>query len=1061
MISVVTILCAAAVPSPLELYLIPHTHADVGWLQTVNSLSRMNVSRILDGVVGNLHNDTKKRRRFVWDEMAFLQLWWANQATTVQKAQFIELVKDGRIEFADNGWSQHDMGCTTLDSMLNNWVEGHEWIRANIGEAYMPKIGWSLDPFGMSATQAVLQAKMGMDAWFFTRVTDEIVDEMKQNKSLEFVWRASSSLPHNESEIFAHVWESYYCMPLPTYAFEWPASTGRIIPNATNVESLSHNLAKMAIDRSKWFRTPNVAIPWGCDYQYQNAALVYDSTDMLIDEINAHTAEWGVHAQYATPSEYLDGVRTSATAAKITFPVKPPAENFFPYKDWSGYFTSRPVVKGLSQQGHGELNAAEQLFALRDPAATDAAGVNVTDLWNELVNARRGLGVFQHHDAITGTFCAYKEGCGGVNQVIGSHDVLGSYEDILLSARASSRKVIAALAPQDSASSLFMEVAELGNILMGDGDGGEEAIITVYNQLAHTVTEAITLQVPVCKVGVRTNDAASTPILSQTTAMFNINDGIAPFFDFSLSFIAEIPPLGWSSFVINPHVDGVCGGADTAASTSSSAAQHTKHVPHAPGGEPEGADSCVNSAEVRQKAIRELQRHPLGLMGEPDEWQAAFDATVARMCESSGAVKPPPAPAPIFALENKFLQVTIDPASGMTSVLDKQSGVAHALTHELVKYAEKTQRESAGPAYTMQVTGDATPLLSGNRSTPLAVTSALGPVMQEARIQVSAQHKTRIRLWVTNDETLGKRIEFGHRIGVLEPFSEIVSRWTMGDTASSKSTNTTFYSEDNGYERMPHGSGINASFGKTIEKSHYPSQVSAYLVDAERGGVQLSLALERSHGVASLSTGVIDVVQHRRATPYPGSGGTVVLDDSDRIFTETWVSIGETHKSNQLRAENKLRLNRKVTPVFGKYEAKAAAMANDAAATPAAAAPLPRQLHLQTVRATSATGEEMIVRLQHVFAEGEDPTLSVPVHVDIAAFVKGILPAGVKALPPQEMTLDGAQPIAAQEKRRHFPTAAAMDANAPSAGASRAATSVRPFELKTYRVAVGEAVAVE
>ena len=61
---------------PIELFLVPHTHADVGWLQTLDSLARVNVSRILNGVVGNLANDTLKRRRFVWDEMAFLQRWW-------------------------------------------------------------------------------------------------------------------------------------------------------------------------------------------------------------------------------------------------------------------------------------------------------------------------------------------------------------------------------------------------------------------------------------------------------------------------------------------------------------------------------------------------------------------------------------------------------------------------------------------------------------------------------------------------------------------------------------------------------------------------------------------------------------------------------------------------------------------------------------------------------------------------------------------------------------------------------------------------------------------------
>ena len=37
----------------VKLHILPHTHADVGWLETVDALSRMNVSRILDGVTGN------------------------------------------------------------------------------------------------------------------------------------------------------------------------------------------------------------------------------------------------------------------------------------------------------------------------------------------------------------------------------------------------------------------------------------------------------------------------------------------------------------------------------------------------------------------------------------------------------------------------------------------------------------------------------------------------------------------------------------------------------------------------------------------------------------------------------------------------------------------------------------------------------------------------------------------------------------------------------------------------------------------------------------------------
>jgi hypothetical protein len=317
--------------APTELFLMPHTHADVGWLETVDALSRMNVSRILNGVVGNLMNDTQKRRRFVWDEMGFLQLWWDNQATPEQQAGFKQLVAEKRIEFTDNGWSQHDMGCTTYDSMLNNWMEGHLWIKDKFGPEARPKLGWSLDPFGMSTTQAVLQALIGMEAWVFTRLSNSVIDDMKKNKGLEFIWRASSSLSSEESEIFCHVLESYYCMPLPTYAFEWGPDKGAKIPNENNILELSQGLANITKKRAGWFRTENVLIPWGCDYQYQNAELVYNSTDWIIDTINAHP-EWGVHVQYATPSEYLARVQSSAKASGVKFPVKTSGESFFPFE---------------------------------------------------------------------------------------------------------------------------------------------------------------------------------------------------------------------------------------------------------------------------------------------------------------------------------------------------------------------------------------------------------------------------------------------------------------------------------------------------------------------------------------------------------------------------------------------------------------------------------------------------------------------------------------------------------------------------------------------------------
>ena len=427
------VLAGVATAKPLELFLLPHTHADVGWLETPENLARVNVTRILDGVVGNLENDTLKRRRFVWDEMYFLEWWWTHKATEPQRNAFKTFVSEGRIEFVDNGWSQHDMGCTTYDSMLSNWLEGHLWIRDTFGAAARPKIGWSLDPFGLSTSQAVLQALMGFDGWFFTRVPDFVVDEGKKNKTLEFIWRASTSgMPERQTEIFSHIFESYYCMPLPTYAFEWGEAKGAKPPHEGNIFELAQGLANITKQRAAWFRTRNVLIPWGCDYQFQNAALMYNATDWLIDTINAHP-EWGVHVQYTTPTEYLHAMQR----ARVVLPVKDDKQTFFPYNTWSGYFTSRPRLKDISQRAHGPLAAAEALYALRGPVIT----AQQLPLWGLLEEARRSAGIVQHHDAITGTECSGKEGCSGVDQVMGAHNVLQVYEDQVTTTNTNSKKV--------------------------------------------------------------------------------------------------------------------------------------------------------------------------------------------------------------------------------------------------------------------------------------------------------------------------------------------------------------------------------------------------------------------------------------------------------------------------------------------------------------------------------------------------------------------------------------------------------------------------------------------
>jgi hypothetical protein len=56
---------------------------------------------------------------------------------------------------------------------------------------------------------------------------------------------------------------------------------------------------------------------------------------------------------------------------------------------------------------------------------------------------------------------------------------------------------------------LSLDPADLGNILMGSGDGGDDAILVVWNPLAYVRTEMVNIQVPVCAVKVYDADTGA------------------------------------------------------------------------------------------------------------------------------------------------------------------------------------------------------------------------------------------------------------------------------------------------------------------------------------------------------------------------------------------------------------------------------------------------------------------------------------------------------------------------------------------------------------------------
>jgi alpha-mannosidase len=97
------------------------------------------------------------------------------------------LVKEGRLELLNGGWSMHDEACVHFDDMINNMMFGHQFILKEFG--ITPKVGWQLDPFGHSNANARLFAEMGFDAFFFSRIDYQDKENRLAEKTLEWVWR--------------------------------------------------------------------------------------------------------------------------------------------------------------------------------------------------------------------------------------------------------------------------------------------------------------------------------------------------------------------------------------------------------------------------------------------------------------------------------------------------------------------------------------------------------------------------------------------------------------------------------------------------------------------------------------------------------------------------------------------------------------------------------------------------------------------------------------------------------------------------------------------------------
>lgn len=268
--------------------------------------------------------------------------------------------------------------------MIDQMSLGHEFLEKEFN--FYPKIGWQIDTFGHSATQAVLlSAKLGFTAMYFARIDYQDYNQRKRDKTLEFRWRPSQSLP--SSVIFTGVLQEQYGPP-DGFNFE------RDPPIVDDPMSVDYNLnakldAFIAVcqKRAACTRDNHIMLTMGEDFTYSDAHLWFSNMDKLIQYANE---EGKLNVFYSTPTQY--------TKAKLDQNISwtEKHDDFFPYAEkahsyWTGYFTSRTTLKYFGRQRSGILQMARQLEVFARMKTS------------RLTTLERAVAILQHHDGISGT----------------------------------------------------------------------------------------------------------------------------------------------------------------------------------------------------------------------------------------------------------------------------------------------------------------------------------------------------------------------------------------------------------------------------------------------------------------------------------------------------------------------------------------------------------------------------------------------------------------------------------------------------------------------------------
>ncbi|XP_052786751.1 alpha-mannosidase 2x-like [Mya arenaria] len=805
----------------LRVFVVPHSHNDPGWVKTYDKYYTEQVRHILNNMLEKLEQHPKMK--FMYAEISFFHIWW-NELDESKKNRVRRLFEDGRLEIVTGGWVMNDEANTHYFAMLDQLLEGHQWLDGTLG--VKPSSGWAIDPFGHTPTMAYLLRRSGFNSMLIQRVHYALKKHLAKNKQLEFMWRQNWDKEGNTDML---------CHMMPFYSYDIPHTCGpepavccqfdfRRLPGSSYscpwhaapkpiTDSNVAERARLIIDQWKkkgsLYKSNSVFAPLGDDFRYDKADewdLQYVNYQKIFDYLQQHP-ELGVEAQFGTLSDYFKSIYEESKVKPGEKPTDFPTlvGDFFTYADkddhyWSGYFTSRPFQKNLDRVMESHLRAAEIIFSMALTVSRQQKALNnfpATVMMDRLIQARRNLGLFQHHDGITGTAKDF---------------VVVDYGNRLLKSLEDTKHVI-----KDCAT--YLSLAGKENFRMGSNeqpalfdidetreahdalpvpkviDVGEEGddsrLVLLYNSLAHERDQVVSIHVSSPHVMVQ--DENNKPVLAQVAPVWEKDDIIAENV-YKVSFRVTIPGLAISKYMVK-----------RVAETSNS-----NTIP-------------VSILVLNVQSDAPIERAPFSIQ-----------KTEARD----------------FTLENPYMKATFRGANGLlNTVVTKEDGSIRSTKLDFVMYGTKNHNGDRSGAYLFLPDGSSRPLPD---HTPPVIHVVKGPVVSE--VQVYFNLVTHVVRLYNSSGVDGISLDIQNIVDIQSQRNMEVA---VRITTDVENAEREFYTDLNGFHMQKH-----RYYDKlTLQGNFYPMPTMAFIEDSKHRVTVLSA---NSLGFANTQPGVMEVMLDRR-----------------------------------------------------------------------------------------------------------------------------------------------------------------------------------------------------